>query len=107
MSDKQNRLTASQKKSDYGSVSLDICDGQLRQHVVSSIATLRAGDTQALSDQHIDEIAAYINRLEDALLRHHWGLLAEAEILDHLKQCTGLDIKSLAYSLESMLAEDA
>lgn len=92
--------------SDYGDIFLDLCDGNLRNNVVASLLTARAQKT-ILDEQHLNEIAAYINRLEDALVRHHAGVLNTTDVLEHLKRCTGLDVTGLAFSVDSMHAEDA
>jgi len=97
----------SEYKSDYGSISVELCDKDLRQRVVAAVGDARNTESNNLALENIDDIAAYINRLEDALLRHHAGTLKQDEILDHLKNCAGLDIRALAFSLEAMYAEDA
>ncbi len=94
-------------ESDYGPVLLDLCDGQLRSKVVKSIKNARSDSETQLNSAELDEVCAYINRLEDALLRLHQGLLQESEIMDHLKRCAGLDIVTLAFALDAMQAEDA
>ena len=94
------------KSSDYGDIFLDLCDSNLRKNVVDTLVKARTGDEIIPHDQ-LNEIAAYINRLEDALVRHHTGELLTANVLEHLKRCTGLDVSGLAYSVESMYAEDA
>ncbi len=92
--------------SDYGDIFLDLCDKALRQNVVSTLVSARVHNTP-ISPDHLNEIAAYINRLEDALVRHHLGELETASVLEHLQRCTGLDVVALAYSHSTMFAEDA
>lgn len=94
-------------ESDYGPVLLDLCDSQLRSKVVKSIKSARGDNGASLSSAELDEVCAYMNRLEDALLRLHQGLLQESEIMDYLKRCAGLDIVTLAFTLDAMQAEDA
>ena len=94
------------KGSDYGEIFLDLCDRDLRKNVVGTLIDARTENAEINQDQ-LNEIAAYLNRLEDALVRHHTGELKTANVLEHLLQCTGLDVSGLAFSLESMHAEDA
>lgn len=94
------------RHSDYGDIFLDLCDSNLRQSVVSTLIEARQNG-QAIAEDQLNEIAAYLNRLEDALVRHHTGELNTANVLEHLKRCTGLDVSGLAFSMESMFAEDA
>ena len=53
------------KHSDYGDIFLDLCDSNLRKNVVDTLVKARTGD-EVVPHNHLDEIAAYINRLEDA-----------------------------------------
>jgi hypothetical protein len=94
------------KRSDYGDIFLDLCDSDLRRNVVGTLVAARTEDASINQDQ-LNEIAAYLNRLEDALVRHHTGELKTANVLEHLKECTGLDVVGLAYSIETMFSEDA
>ena len=96
----------SNKSSDYGEIFLDLCDSNLRSNVVETLVEAR-NNSQPIAQDHLNEIAAYINQLEDALVRHHSGLLLASDVLRHLKQCTGLDVSALAYTIDSMHAEDA
>ena len=96
--------------SDYGPVSLELCDQQLRSKVVQSISNARSGEVapdRCINLERLAEISAYINRLEDYILRHHNGEMDFAEVLEQLKNCAGLDIKAISYTLDIMHAEDA
>ena len=94
------------KRSDYGEIFLDLCDSALRENVVATLVAART-QNKAIDQDQLNEIAAYLNRLEDALVRHHTGELQTASVLEHLKRCTGLDVSGLAFSVEFMYAEDA
>ncbi|BCD99499.1 hypothetical protein [Marinagarivorans cellulosilyticus] len=94
------------KSSDYGEIFLDLCDSDLRRNVVGTLVAARKEEA-AINQDQLNEIAAYLNRLEDALVRHHTGELKTANVLEHLLKCTGLDVSGLAFSMESMYAEDA
>ena len=95
-----------QKNSDYGEIFLYLCDDHLRQNVVNTLITARTAKAEIKDDQ-LNEIAAYINQLEDALVRHHSGMLNNMDVADYLKRCTGLDLSALAFTVDSMQAEDA
>lgn len=94
------------KASDYGEIFLDLCDENLRRNVVDTLVAART-ENKTIDQDQLNEIAAYINRLEDALVRHHSGMLLASDVLSHLKQCTGLDVGALAFTLGAMHAEDA
>jgi hypothetical protein len=55
--------------SDYGILNLDVCDPGLRQRVIQAVHTSHAPKVPLAPDQ-VNDIGAYINQLEDALLRY-------------------------------------
>lgn len=85
----------------------ELCNPNLRTDVGRAIRDALNEPSQSLSQTDLSQTAAYINQLEDAVLRIHLGLLKEGEVLSHLKKCTGLDIESRAYTFSTMYAEDA
>ncbi|MBU2986599.1 hypothetical protein KO528_14645 [Saccharophagus degradans] len=85
----------------------ELCNPTLRADVGHAIRDALDQPNRKLSEQELTNVAAYINQLEDAVLRIHLGLLKESEVLSHLKKCTGLDIESRAYTFATMYAEDA
>lgn len=92
--------------SDYGIYNADACDPQLRSRVVSTLQHQQAGKSQ-LSQEQLNELTTYICQLEDALLRYHWGGMANHQINEILKCSTGLDIEARASELATMAAADA
>lgn len=85
----------------------ELCNPTLRSDVGRAIRTALNDPHHPLSQDDLTQTAAYINQLEDAVLRIHLGLLKESEVLAHLKKCTGLDIESRAYTFATMYSEDA
>lgn len=85
----------------------ELCNLSMRTDVGHAIRDALDDPDRKLSNEELTNVAAYINQLEDAVLRIHLGLLKEGEVLDHLKKCTGLDIESRAYTFATMYAEDA
>lgn len=92
--------------SDYGILNLEVCDPGLRQRVISAVHTSLA-PTEPLSADQLNDIGAYINQLEDALLRYHWGASERHQISELLKCSTGLDIEARSGELSAMAAVDA
>ncbi len=99
-------MTDSQTSSDFGIINLDACDPQLRLRVIDTVHLTRA-PKMALSADQLNDIATYINQLEDALLRYHWGLMEPHQISELLKCNTGLDIEARTGELAAMTALDA
>lgn len=96
----------SQASSDFGILNLDACDPGLRLRVIDTIHMDRAPKIALNADQ-LNDIAAYINQLEDALLRYHWGASEPHQISELLKCTTGLDIEARSGELAAMTAADA
>jgi hypothetical protein len=92
--------------SDYGILNLDVCDPGLRQRVISAIHTTDAPKV-ALTAEQLNDIGAYINQLEDALLRYHGGTAERHQISELLKCNTGLDIEARVGEWSAMAAVDA
>src|SRR5690606_25161219 len=99
-------MSDSQTSSDFGIVNLDACDPGLRLRVIEAIHTDRAPKI-ALSANQLNDIATYINQLEDALLRFHWGASETHQVSELLKCNTGLDIEARSCELAAMTAADA
>lgn len=93
-------------QSDYGILNLEVCDPGLRQRVIGAIHT-QASPKTALSPDQVNDICAYINQLEDALLRYHWGASEPHQISELLRCNTGLDIEARSGELAAMIASDA
>lgn len=92
--------------SDYGLLDRDACDIGLRQRVIGMINNNPGTDLTLNSEQRA-ELATYITQLEDALLRHHWGVLEPHRIHEILQCSTGLDMESMAQALADMASVDA
>lgn len=92
--------------SDYGILNKDACDPFLRGRVVDYIKP-DVAEHGPLSNEQLTEIATYINELEDALLRSHWGAMDKHQVNELLKCSTGLDIEARANALSTMTASDA
>lgn len=92
--------------SDYGILNPKACDPALRSRVVNCINPCTEEKT-CLSPEQLTEIATYINQLEDALLRFHWGAMGAHQINEILKCSTGLDMEARAGELDAMTASDA
>jgi len=92
--------------SDYGILNLEVCDPGLRQRVIQAIHTTHAPKV-ALAPDQINDIRAYVNQLEDALLRYHWGVTERHQISELLRCNTGLDIEARSGELGAMVAVDA
>lgn len=99
-------MTDGQTGSDFGILNLDACDPELRLRVIDTIHLTRAPKV-VLGTEQLNDIAAYINQLEDALLRYHWGLMESHQISELLKCNTGLDIEARTGELAAMTALDA
>lgn len=99
-------MSDSQTSSDFGILNLEACDPGLRLRVIETIHTGRAPKV-ALSADQLNDIATYINQLEDALLRYHWGASEPHQISELLKCDTGLDIEARSGELAAMTAADA
>lgn len=98
--------SAATHPSDYGIYSTEACDPDLRNRVISTVQSQKAAECQ-MEQQQLAELATYICQLEDALLRYHWGGMANHQINEILKCSTGLDIEARASELAAMAAEDA
>ena len=99
-------MSDAQTASDFGILNLDACDPGLRLRVINTIHTERAPKNPLSADQ-LNDIATYINQLEDALLRYHWGA-SEPHLISELLKCnTGLDIEARSGELAAMTAADA
>lgn len=92
--------------SDYGILNPEACDPGLRGRVVAAIKPKDSSEL-CLTPEQFTEIATYINQLEDALLRHHWGSMSDHAILELLKCSTGLDIEARSQEISAMTASDA
>ena len=99
-------MSDSQTSSDFGILNLDACDPGLRLRVIDTIHTSCAPKV-ALKPNQLNDIATYINQLEDALLRFHWGASETHQISELLKCTTGLDIEARSGELAAMTAADA
>lgn len=101
-----NQSTPNDNLSDFGILNKDACDPMLRSRVIT---TTNPGDRQSveLTTDQLAELATYINQLEDALLRYHWGNTDSHQINELLKCSTGLDIEARASELTAMAASDA
>jgi hypothetical protein len=92
--------------SDYGILNLEVCDPGLRHRVIGLVHTTLA-PKDALTPDQTNDISVYINQLEDALLRYHWGGTERHQISELLKCNTGLDIEARSGELAAMIASDA
>ena len=92
--------------SDYGILNLEVCDPGLRERVIAAVHTALAPKVALTADQ-LNDVGAYINQLEDALLRYHWGASERHQISELLKCQTGLDIEARSGELSAMAAVDA
>lgn len=94
------------KPTDYGIIKPDACDPGLRKRVIEALNPKDSGGRLA-GEEDIAEVATYINQLEDALLRYHWGNMTHHEVLELLKCTTGLDIEARSQEINAMAAVDA
>lgn len=92
---------------EYGILALDACDPELRKRVVGILRPDDCGDEVQLDGAAREDLRRYIQQLEDALLRHHWGGLPDGHIAELLKCATGLDIAGRSRELLAMTAIDA
>lgn len=99
-------MASPENLSDFGILNKQACDPELRTRVASALKP-QDEENATLAAESITEIATYINELEDALLRFHWGSMDKHQINELLKCSTGLDIEARANALFSMTESDA
>ncbi len=92
--------------SEYGLLDRTACDVGLRQRVIRMINPTEPSELCYSPEDRV-EMATYITQLEDAFLRHHWGVMEPHQIHEILKCATGLDMETLAQALADMTAVDA
>jgi len=91
--------------SDFGRVEESYLNHELRDNVSLAIIAARE-ENKPLSQEAIGKIAAYIAKLEEALVEEDVHAVDETYVLDKLKANTGFDVRKEACTLEYMRAED-
>lgn len=102
------------------SVAGEFCDRGLQSRSYRALKMTGATVTGIENETELDEAAGlrlsgtqrrdvsrYIRQLEYALLQQQTGRISSSEIVKHLENCVGFNLRPLSYSLESMYAEDA